>query len=136
MKNFIKNKKGDEIISKQLIFLILNLIFLLAIMFFIVRASTGAAVLEETSAKTVAILIDSMKPGTEANFSLTKLYDFAEKNRYSGQVISIDSNTNTIHIQVLGSGGYNFQFLSSSKSFSYYVDKSQENQEVLVLKKV
>ena len=62
-------KKGELLIS-NIIFIVLNLVFLAILIVFIVKQGSGAIVLEQSYAKQIALLIDSAKPITEVRMDM------------------------------------------------------------------
>ena len=59
MKEVLK-KKGS-ILTGNIIFILLNLLFLSILILFLIKQGEGAIVLEESYAKQIALLIDSAK---------------------------------------------------------------------------
>ena len=58
----IRNKKG-EILVGNVIFIVLNIIYLSILITFLYTRASGAVLLEEVSAKQIALLIDGAQPG-------------------------------------------------------------------------
>ena len=81
------NKKGIEMTLETVIFIVLNIFFLMAIFVFVLRTSSGSAVMEEIYAKKISLAIDNMRPGTELNISVSELFSQAEKNKYKGEIL-------------------------------------------------
>jgi len=127
----LKNKKAETTLVEQVIFYVLNLFFIISLMIFVYNSVSGASITEERYAKTIALSIDSLKPGTEFNISISKLYELAEKNKISEPVISIQNNL--VSVKVSKSGGYGFQFVSSN-DFIYEINRQEKGKEVLFIK--
>lgn len=121
----IKNKKGDELVSEQIIFYVLNLLFFMILLLFVIKTSSGSAVLEETYSKTIALTIDSMKEGTNLTMDITKLYDKAESNKYVQSKVLIDSENNVITVKLSENTGYSFKYFSSSDPEIFFNDTNK-----------
>jgi hypothetical protein len=109
----LKNKKAQEdaLITEQIIFIVLNLVFFAVLIFFVMRSGSGAIVAEEAYAKKIALILDSLQPGMEVNISIKGLYDVMEKNNFKGFPISIESNK--VKVTTTTKTGYSFMFFSS-----------------------
>jgi hypothetical protein len=108
----IKYKKGDELITEQVIFIILNLVFFSALLFFIIRSGSSDAVYEETYAKKLALILDGMNENMEVNVSIETLVEGMEKNNVLNQ-IPVSVNNNLLNVKITKSGlGYNFHYFS------------------------
>lgn len=111
-----KNKRGIDVLSSTLVFLLLNVVFF-AIMFgFVARAGSGATVVEQVYAKQIALIIDQAKPGTSINMNIEEIYELADKNKFSRQnIIKIDNEKNQVYVQVDEGKGYSYNFFSSGE---------------------
>jgi len=56
------NKRG-EILVENLIFIILNLAFVVIMVLFLLKQGSGATIMENTYSKQIALMIDVAKPG-------------------------------------------------------------------------
>jgi hypothetical protein len=101
-------------------------------MIFVSNVGSGSLITEERYAKTIALTIDSMKPGTEIRLPIPELYEFAEKNKVSTPVIIIQENK--VVVKISNSRGYEFQFVSSQDLLKYELDKTKKGEEVLILR--
>lgn len=109
-----KNKKADQPLWETVIFVILNIFFFAALLFFIIRVSSGDAIIEENYAKTIALTIDSMKPGSEVQLNLKLLYDVSDKNKFDrNSVLTFDLEKNLITVKVRTGSGYSFHYFSN-----------------------
>ena len=64
------NKKGEELLYKEIIFLILFLIFFGIVYAFILRAVSNASLYEQAYSKEIALFIDKAKPGMSISLNL------------------------------------------------------------------
>lgn len=110
--SFILNSKhGTQILTESIVFLILNIFFFSAVLFFVWHSTSQSSVIEETYAKKLGLMIDEMKAGTEVNFSINDLYDVMEKNKFYDFPIHVENST--ITVKVIAGKGYTFRFFSS-----------------------
>jgi len=128
----MKSKKAETSLVEQVIFYSLNLFFIISLMIFINNTSSGSLVTEERYAKTIALAIDSMRPGTELTIPIADLYRLAETNKVSDKVIVIQGNK--VVVKTSNSKGYEFQFVSSENLLKYELNKAKEGEEVLILR--
>ena len=63
------NKKAN-ILTENIIFIVLNLLFITILILFLFSKMGSAAVLEEKYAKQIALIIDSAKPFTEISLNM------------------------------------------------------------------
>ena len=82
-----KNKKGN-ILTENIIFLVLNLVFIAILLIFLFTKTGSAAVLEEKYAKQIVLLIDAAEPVMTINLSMEDAIKMAEKENIPN--LSID----------------------------------------------
>jgi uncharacterized protein (UPF0333 family) len=121
----LKRKKGDEIVSQELIFLVLNLLFFAILLFFVFRSGSGATIAEEAYAKKIALIIDNMKPGMEVNISLAGLYSIMSSNKFSEFPVHVENNTVTV--RAMKGKGYSFRFFSNVSPL-IIIDKTSKDK--------
>ncbi|MBA7594195.1 hypothetical protein ES703_01134 [subsurface metagenome] len=119
------NKKGN-ILTQNIIFIILNLIFLSILVVFLFSKMGSAAVLEEKYAKQIALILDSAEPGMIINLNMEDAIKIANKeNRALNNIISIQSNV--VKVQLREKGDYSYSFFNDiviDIDFSIYPDTS------------
>ena len=117
----IHEKKARADLAEEIIFIILNVVFIFMLIFFVLRMSNSTAITEEIYAKKIALTIDSMMPGTEVNISLSKVIESAKRNKYSGNIIEPGdfTNNNLITIKAVDGGGYSFYYFSALNDLSF-----------------
>jgi len=125
------SKKANVSLLEKVIFIVLNMVFFLALIVFISRMSSGSSNIEEVYAKNIALSIDAMESGTQVNISVSEVYSAARKNKFSEFPIVIQDNVVTV--KAIRGTGYGFRYFSN-KNVSFQIDKSVEGQEVLSIK--
>jgi hypothetical protein len=104
-------KKGN-ILTENLVFIILNVIFLMILFLFLFKQGEGAIILEESYAKQIALLIDGAKPGMIIQLNMEKGINLAEKNGLNvNNIVSISNNIITVKLSE--NGGYSYSFFNN-----------------------
>jgi hypothetical protein len=115
------SKKG-AILMENLIFIILNMVFLAILILFLLRQGQGAVLLEQSYAKQIALLIDSAKPGMTIALDMEKAKKLSEKNNIEFKdVVSI--NNNVVMVKLSEKGGYTYSFFNDV-DVNAYPDRS------------
>jgi urate oxidase len=116
-----KNGKKGQILTENIIFIVLNLIFLSILVLFVYSKSGGEAVLEEKYAKQIALVIDSAKPSMKIHLNMEDAYKKAESNGFDNRsVVSVDSQNNIVNVKLRNGNGYSYNFFNDVDVFSYY----------------
>jgi len=106
-------KKGT-ILAENIIFIVLNLVFITILLLFIFLKSGAAAVLEEKYAKKIALIIDASRPGMIINLNMEDAIKVAEKENFPlGNMVKIDKNIVTVKLRE--KGGYTYSFFNDVK---------------------
>ncbi|HUS49865.1 MAG TPA: hypothetical protein VMV95_04090 [Bacillota bacterium] len=128
------NKKGN-ILTQNIIFIVLNLVFLLILVLFLVSKSGGAAVLEEKYAKQMALILDSVEPGMVISLNMEDAIKIANKeNRDLDDVIDVQDNIVTV--QLREKGGYSYSFFNDidyGNDFSIYLNTSSRKEYIIFI---
>ncbi|MEN7982682.1 MAG: hypothetical protein ABFQ65_04515 [Nanoarchaeota archaeon] len=104
------NKHG-EILIENIIFIVLNLIFLTILVLFLLRQGEGAVVLEENYAKEIALMIDSAKPIMTLRIDMADAKEVAEKNGIDfKEVVKIEKNI--VIVKLTKDSGYSYSFFN------------------------
>ncbi len=121
------NKRGN-ILTQNIIFIILNLVFLSILVIFLFSKMDNAALLEEKYAKQIALILDSAKPGMRIFLNMEDAIKIAEKeNQDLKKIVSVQDNVVTVQLREKGSYSYSFfNDLDYDTDFSIYPDDSSE----------
>lgn len=123
----MKNKRGEEIPLEYVIFIVLNLVFFAALIVFVIRSASGAAVIEEVYAKQIALTLDSIKPNMNVTLDLKDLYDTAEKNDFPlDNIFSYNAYHHLITLKAASGGGYSFHYYSQFNKLIFHLDKDKK----------
>ena len=106
----MRNKRGN-LLTENIIFIILTLIFFSILIFFIFSRTGGSALVEEELAKQIALAIDSSNPGTILKINVEKALGKAKKENYQGSIISVNGNVVTVKLRE--KSGYSYTFFNN-----------------------
>jgi hypothetical protein len=108
---FKKRGKSGKLLMENLIFIILNVLFLAILILFLLRQGQGAAFLEQSYSKQIALLIDSAKPGMTIIMDMSKGKDLAEKNGIQFKDI-VRIRDNIVTVKLTENSGYSYSFFN------------------------
>tara|TARA_Y100000034_G_scaffold121826_1_gene166525 strand:- start:58 stop:456 length:399 start_codon:yes stop_codon:yes gene_type:complete len=126
-------KKKAQILVENVVFIILNLIFLTILILFIYSKSGSEALLEEKYAKQIALIIDSAKPQMEIHLNMEDAIKKA-KNKWGedkiGKIVSISGNTVTVKLREKGGNSYSF---FNDVDVSVFHDNQKYTEEYVII---
>ena len=103
-----KNRKAN-ILTENIIFIVLNLVFLSILILFLFSNVGSAAILEEKYAKQIALIIDSAKQGMTIHLNMEDAIETAlDEGRNLNEVVLIHDNIITVQLREKGSYSYSF----------------------------
>lgn len=106
----MKNKRGN-ILLENIIFIILNVLFITILVIFLFTKTGSAAVLEEKYAKEIALIIDSAKSDMVVFIKMEDAIKTAEKEGFpAGKIVTI--NDNIVTVKLREKGGYSYSFFN------------------------
>ena len=126
MKNFFMINKRGEILVENVLFIVLNIIFISLLIFFLFKQGSGAILLEQTYSKQIALMIDSAKPTMEIKLNMEKAQKIAEENKIDfNKVVSITGNV--VKVKLSQKGGYEYSFFNDveAKAFPEIDDQNK-----------
>lgn len=103
-----RGKKG-ELLVENLVFIILNVLYLSILVLFLVKQGSGAVLLEDSYSKNIALLIDSARPNMVMHLNLNSLKEISDKNGiHFENVVKIQDNYVTVKLSEKGGTNYHF----------------------------
>jgi hypothetical protein len=123
------NKRGNLLIE-NVIFILLNFVFLAIMVLFLFRQGSGTVVLEQSYSKNIALLIDSAKPGTEMRINMEDAMKLAEGNGVKREEI-IKISGNIIVVRLTQKGGYQYSFFNDV-NVSVYPDENPAEKYYII----
>jgi len=110
----IKNTKGN-ILTENIIFIILNLVFITILILFIFSRISGASLLEEKYSKQISLMVDASEPGMTIYLNMEDALKTAKKNNVPVEgIVKIKGNLVTVDLR--GKGGYSYSFFNGVKA--------------------
>lgn len=126
------NKRGT-ILVENIIFIVLNLIFLTILILFIARQGEGAIVLEEAYAKEIAMVINSAKPEMTLRFDMKEGFELAEKNGVGKKdIVRISGNIVRVRLTNVEGGGYSYSFFNDVVIENYFPVENDDDYVVII----
>jgi len=113
------NGKKANILTENIIFIILNLVFLTILVLFVFSKAGGVAVLEEKYAKQIALIIDSAKPVMTIKLNMQDALEKKDKG-FNEKIVLIKDNIVTVKLRE--KGGYSYSFFNDVKVDARYFD--------------
>lgn len=117
----MKKRKG-EILIENVIFIILNLVFLAILILFLVKQGSGAVFLERLYSKQISLIIDASLPGTIVKINMEKAYQVAQDKDFSFDKI-VHIKDNVVLVQLSKDSGTRYAFFNDVAVSAYPVDK-------------
>lgn len=106
----VRGKRG-ELLVQNIIFIILNIMFLSILVLFLIKQSSGAVFLEDSYSKQIALMVDAAKPGTKMYFNMDKALKVAEDNGIDfKEVVSKDKNF--VRVKLSDKSGKEYSFFN------------------------
>jgi len=125
----LKEKRG--LLYWTVLGIILNIAFFAVMFIFIGIFSTGATIKEQVYAKQIALLIDQAKPGTTLTIGISELYEAAEKEKFTGEIVNIDKETREVIVRLVRGKGYSFRHFNGA-AIRWEEDKENKKLKIYV----
>ncbi len=133
-------RKRGNILIENVIFIILNVVFISILIFFVLSKANDASVMEEEYAKQIALMIDSARPGMIINLTMENAIEKAKENfgeEDFEKMINIDGNKVTVGLRK--DGGYSYSFFNDvevsyypldDKNYIFIIDEKENREEI------
>lgn len=119
-------KKKGNILTENVIFIILTLVFLVILMLFLTSKSKDVSVLEEKYAKQIALILDLAKPGMEIHVNLNDALNLAKRELGENSIDNIVSlDNNLVTVKLSKDSGYSYSFFNNINIEKPYLDKEK-----------
>jgi len=129
-----KISKRGNILTENIIFLVLNLLFVMILILFIFSRMGSATVLEERYAKQIALSLDSAEPGMRIHIGMEKAINKAKKElgeESLDDLVKINGNLVTVRLQE--GSGYTYSFFNDVDVASPYLDPISKTEYVFIV---
>ena len=105
------NKRGDNILVQNIIFIVIIVVFTAILVLFVWRSASGESLVEESYSKTIALMIEAGKPGMRIEFDAEKLFETADSNNWNrGRAVIVENNR--VYVQTREKGGKSYGFFN------------------------
>lgn len=122
MLKMLFNKKGKEnVMLSNIIFIVVNVLFLSMLMLGVSRMVDTSKVIEQSYAKQVGLMMNAAEGGTNIEIDASDLIDSAIKNNVRAGV-TIDCEQNVVLVRASRSGTYRYRFYNELKKCSSSLD--------------
>jgi len=115
-------KKRGTILVENVIFIILNLLFLSILALFLIKQGSGIIMLEESYAKQIALLVDAAEPGMTLKINMDKAKKISDKNGIDFEEV-VKINQNIVIIKLSPESGYSYAFFNNVDAGTPYPDE-------------
>ena len=118
------NKKGD-ILVENVVFIILNLLFLGILVAFLITTGRGVGVLEQAYAKQIALIVDSAQSEMEVYLDMSKGFEKVreETQMATKDIVTIDNEKGLVTVRLSPDSGYTYSFFKKHNQIDYYPTK-------------
>jgi len=106
----MREKRG-QLLVENVIFIILNLVFLTIMILFVVKQGAGASILEQSYAKQISLIIDSAKPGAIIKINMLDAKKVADEKGVPFEEI-VTHEKNFVTVRLSEKGGYTYTFFN------------------------
>jgi len=131
---FPKNRRGANILTENLLFIILNFVFLTILVVFLVSKVGSAAVFEEKYSKQIAMAIDAAKPVMEIHLEMKDAFKEADKNgRSRRNIVTINENVVNVNLRE-GGKGYSYSFFNDVEIDNIYPLNDDADNKLMRIK--
>lgn len=119
-----KRCKRAGILVGNIVFIILNLLFLTMLILFITRQGGGVIILEQSYAKQIALIMDSAKPGMQIYLNMENALEIAKEKwgeDHLNEIVGIRDNM--VRVRLSDKSGHSYSFFNNITIKGYYYDK-------------
>ena len=125
----LPNSNKANILTQNIIFIVLNLVFLSILVVFLFSKMGSAAILEEKYAKQIALILDSAEPGMIISLNMEDAIKIANKeNQDLNNIISVQNNV--VKVKLKEKGDYSYSFFNDI-DFSIYLNTSSVKEYII-----
>lgn len=109
--NKLKMKRATILIS-DIIFLVLAISFITILIVFVSRQTSSTILIEEQTAKQIALALDAMPEKTQLTIFLGEVLK-EKKEGFNGEIVKIDNERNVVRVQLEEKSGYEYSFFNN-----------------------
>jgi hypothetical protein len=106
----IRARKSQGFLTENVVFMVVAVAFIAILFVFLYRISSTTHMMEEGTAKKLALMLDTAKPGTTIEMNIDNLLKQKESTIQDLNMISITGNTITVKLSE--KSGYSYSFFN------------------------
>ena len=106
------NKKGVDLISENIVYIILVVVVLGGMFFAVDNVGRQVTFYENVYAKQIALMIDKAEPGMEIEYRNFRMFSLAAKNNAPKNILDIDNRRNIVTVKLSSGKGYHYEFFN------------------------
>ena len=129
LRYFVPKQHRGELLVSNIVFIVLNLLFLTILILFVAQQGDGAIVLEQSYAKQIALLIDAAQPETTMVLDMRKVVEKADEEGVADIVTKKD---NVITVKSTEKSGYSYSYFNNVEVNTYF-DQGDKNKLIIVV---
>lgn len=129
---YLKKNKKANVLTENVIFIILNLVFLFVLVLFLILKTSDSASLEERYSKQIALMIDSAKPGTLIKINMQDAKKISEKNNIGFEEV-VGINGNNVFVKLNDKGGHEYSFFNNVDVNAFPDGNNAENYIIKII---
>jgi hypothetical protein len=107
----LKSKRSQGFLTENVVFIIIAVAFIAILFVFLYRISSTTRMIEEGTAKKLALMLDSAKPGTTIEMNINNLLE--QKETTIGELDMISITGNIITVKLKEDSGYSYGFFNN-----------------------
>jgi len=114
-------RKRGSLLLEEIIFFVLNAVFFIVMLVFILNNTATRAVYEQAYAKEIALLIDEAKPSMVIYIDMKKAIELA-KNKNKEEIVKINEKLKKITVSLGNTKGKSFRYFNDvniTKEFNH-----------------
>jgi len=111
------NRRG-EVLIENVIFILLNLIFLSILVAFLLKQGSGAIIMEEAYAKQLALVVDSARPGEIIQVNMEDALKLTSESGFAFDKV-LSFNNSEARVQLSSKGGYSYHYFNNVEASAF-----------------
>ncbi|VVB83467.1 Uncharacterised protein [uncultured archaeon] len=131
-KRAVRDKNGVILID-NIVFIVLDLIFLAILVLFLYKQGSGAVMMEQAYAKNAVLLIDAGKPGMLMKLNMADAIAIAAGNGISKENI-IKINGNVVTVKLSDKSSYSYSFFNNVDASAYPDVQAEDTKDNYIIK--
>ena len=108
----MKDKKGVDLLSENIVYIILVVLFLSSMFAGVNLVGRQVTLYEQVYAKQIALMVEKAEPGMEIEYRNFRMFKFAADNNAPKEIVSFDNQLNQVTVRLSNGKGYDYRFFN------------------------